>query len=109
MAAVHAHRPAPHRDERTDAERPVQARDGSSSGSAPGSLEWCTASAKTEPSTVSRTVIYIYLFQNYLRCCRRPLFSVAGNRASHFRIMPFCHGSGSPSTSTVDGLHDVCR
>ena len=62
MAAVHALRPAPRRDERAYAERPVQARDGAPSRPAPGSFEWRSESTKTEPSTVSGIMILFLFF-----------------------------------------------
>jgi hypothetical protein len=61
LAAVHAHRPTSRRDERANAERPVQARDGATSGPAPRSFEWRAESAKTEPSTVSGIVIFFFV------------------------------------------------
>jgi hypothetical protein len=93
LAAIHAHRPAPCRDERAHAGRPVQARDGAPSGSAPGSFKWRAESAKVEPSTVSGIVIF--LSRTFLCCCL--FFLSTGNNISHFRI-------NATVSTAVDGL-----
>ena len=94
LAAVHAHRPAPRRDERADAEQPVQARDGAPSGPAPGSFEWRAESAKTEPSTVPGIVIFLsrtfYVVVTF--------FLSTGNNINHFRINFFL----APASTKVD-------
>jgi hypothetical protein len=78
MVAVHTHRPTTRRDERTGAERPIQARNGAPSGSAPGSFEWRAESAKTEPSTVPGIVIFFFFLEHFLSCCCDPFFRPLG-------------------------------